>query len=176
MASVASCCLAAAAAAAAICFAFSCLSACCLACPPAEALYSGVHAGTSCMHLFGLDTKGSAVRGQTAARLPLACLLSLVRVPATSGVAFIGSQCLSPRKALAVPIPARTSSVRSPHPLCCHAYASAATISRRHTTEHARSEPNPVVRWILCLDPRAWPPCWPPRIYRLAINTPFSTL
>lgn len=50
----------------------ACLLAAWLA-PPAEALYPGVHAGTSCMHFFGLDTK--AARSE-ASRLPLVSRLS----------------------------------------------------------------------------------------------------
>ncbi|UKZ67929.1 uncharacterized protein TrAtP1_009089 [Trichoderma atroviride] len=53
----------------------ACLLAAWLA-PPAEALYSGVHAGTSCMHFFGLDTKAARSEGQAPSRLPLVSRLS----------------------------------------------------------------------------------------------------
>ncbi|PTB43789.1 uncharacterized protein TrAFT101_002388 [Trichoderma asperellum] len=144
VASVASRCLAAAAAAVAAAPRFArfysvvaCLLAALLA-PPAEALYSGVHAGTSCMHFFGFGTKATRSEGQRRCQVP-SRQLSLVSGMSTSNLSS-GVQWWPkplPAQALTVPIPARyahltlTRFAATPMPVL-------RLLAGRHTTEHAR--------------------------------------
>ncbi|KAL7971582.1 hypothetical protein HDV63DRAFT_372238 [Trichoderma sp. SZMC 28014] len=122
------------------------------------------------MHFFGLDTKAARSEGQTlpGSLSPVLRLSSLVRVPATSGVALIGSQGLSPRRPW--PYQYQLGTLTSPYPLCCDAYASAATISRRHTTEHATEEARSSARWSV------WTHVRPPLLMYSFYQHPLPTL